>query len=172
MPKKPPRSTTDPFGRRMLEVLRQMGHEDDLNWLASQFGVTVQSTYDWINHGRIAKDRYARLVEWSGRPLDWWFGVPASLMRSRPPWPFASIDETRLSRCTPEQLARIEAGLLAVLAALGLDPQVTKRRGRVNDRATVHQLAPAAHRPAIAAKGAPGATPCRVIPWPTLRGGR
>ena len=43
----------------------------------------------------------------------------------RPPWPFASIDEPHLARCTPEQLARIEAGLLAVLAALGLDPQVT-----------------------------------------------
>ena len=78
MPKRE-RETTDPIGRKLLAVLREQGHPDDLKHLADAFGIQVQSTYDWIRHGRIAKERYARLVEWSGRDLHWWFDIPASI---------------------------------------------------------------------------------------------
>ena len=83
MPKSP-RQTQDPLGKKFLQVLREKGHADDLNYLAEVFGVKVQSTYDWINLGRFAKERYPRLVEWSGRPLEWWFDVGGPLRASEP----------------------------------------------------------------------------------------
>ena len=117
MPKEP-RTTDDPVGQKLLQVLREKGRQDDLKHLAKVFDVRVQSTYDWIKYGRISKDRYATLVQWSGRPLEWWFDVPSS---SRPPWPFPQLQEDAIAAMDPLQIARLEGALILTAAQLGLD---------------------------------------------------
>ena len=126
MPKKP-RETSDPLGKKLLQVLAEKGRADDLNFLAEALGVTVQSTYDYINHGRLSKDRYARLVEWSDRSLDWWFDIPSYRAsspiceyKSEPAalaWPVAgmSIDQVHAA-LTPEQRAEISGFIKAMLS--------------------------------------------------------
>jgi len=42
--------------------------------VAAVFGVKAPSVYDWYEHGRIHKKHYPRLVEWSGKSLEWWLG--------------------------------------------------------------------------------------------------
>lgn len=123
MPKKP-RQTTDPLGQKLLQVLREQGHADDLNYLAAQLGVTVQPTYDYIRHGRLAKERYARLVEWSGRPLDWWFDVqtPAQIRAAEEAaayaaWPVPGVTLAQIrAALSPEQRAEVTGYLKAMLA--------------------------------------------------------
>lgn len=121
---KPPRTTSDPLGQKLLQVLREQGHPDDLNHLAAQLGVTVQSTYDYIRHGRLAKERYARLVEWSGRPLDWWFDVqtPAKQRAAEESaayagWPLPGTTMAELRETlSPDQRAEVTGYLKAMLA--------------------------------------------------------
>jgi len=136
---KPPRTTADPFGRKVLEVLRELGHADDLGWMAQQFNVKVPSVHDWVKYGRFSRERYARLVEWSGRGLHWWFDVPDSTLERalpaavtarepapapylsrRPTWPFPTISEPAVSHLTAAQIGALEGGLHVVAAALGL----------------------------------------------------
>jgi hypothetical protein len=128
MPKLP-RSTTDPLGQKLLAVLREKGTPDDLNALAQALDVKVQSTYDWIKHGRISKDRYARLVEWSGRSLHWWFDLPDNMGVLTPaehrqfhaepntdwPVPGLTIDDVR-ARLTPEQRGEVAGFIKGLLA--------------------------------------------------------
>lgn len=44
--------------------------------VAELFGVRPPSVYDWYEHGRIHQRHYARLVEWSGKPIEWWLDIP------------------------------------------------------------------------------------------------
>jgi hypothetical protein len=130
---KPVRQTTNPLGQKLLFVLREKGHEGDLKALADALGVTVQSTYDWINHGRVAKDRFVRLVEWSGRSLDWWFDIPevhahnpAHAIACEPAanyansWPFHLIPERAVREMAREDLARLEGAMLITMATMGI----------------------------------------------------
>jgi hypothetical protein len=43
--------------------------------LAAEFDVKVPSVYGWIDNGRIAKTKLPKLVEWSGKKLEWWLGT-------------------------------------------------------------------------------------------------
>jgi hypothetical protein len=75
MPKKPSpeRPTDNPLGRKIQQVMRDKGQ--DFKALAEIFQVSVPSVYDWIDHGRLSKERYQQLVKWSGKSLDWWFDI-------------------------------------------------------------------------------------------------
>lgn len=70
------RKTSNPLGVKINSVMREKGIEGDYGTLANIFGVKTPSVYDWITHGRLGKERYAKLVEWSGKSLDWWFDIP------------------------------------------------------------------------------------------------
>jgi hypothetical protein len=77
----------------------------------------------------MAKERYARLVEWSGRDLHWWFDIPA---KPRPalihaeeqaaaynlPWPFSRVSERAIRQLAPSDLATIEGILLGALSVM------------------------------------------------------
>lgn len=71
------RETDNPIGKKFHAVMAEKLMVGDYRALAKDFKVSTPSVYDWIDHGRISKERYPRLVEWSGRSLDWWFDVPA-----------------------------------------------------------------------------------------------
>lgn len=126
MPKE--RATTDPLGLKLLQVLRELGRPNDLHYLAEVFGVKVQSVYDWIDFGRLSKDRYQKLAEWSGKSLDWWFDIqtganqyfarePDKIYYSRPKWPFADINEQRFCALGPDTIAMIEQSAKLMLQA-------------------------------------------------------
>ncbi len=70
------RPTENPIGKKFHEVMAEKAITGDYRALALAFKVATPSVYDWIDHGRISKERYPRLAEWSGRSLDWWFDVP------------------------------------------------------------------------------------------------
>ena len=72
------RPTTNGLGQKINAVMREQGFEGDYARLAKVFNVKTPSVYDWIDHGRLGKERYAKLVEWSERNLDWWFDIPVS----------------------------------------------------------------------------------------------
>lgn len=72
------RVTDNPIGRKINLVLAEMGMPGDYAALAKAFDVRVPSVYGWIDNGRIHKNKLTRLVEWSGRPLEWWLGAPSS----------------------------------------------------------------------------------------------
>lgn len=107
MPKKP-RTTSNAFGKKFLAVMADKGLGQDFAVVAAAFGVAVPSVYDWIDYGRFKKDRYAKLVEWSGRPLDWWFDIPplpiaieeprGAYVRTMPEPPAAASDTTIAGR--------------------------------------------------------------------------
>lgn len=44
--------------------------------VAEIFEVKPPSVYDWYEHGRIHKKHYPKLVEMSGRPIQWWLDFP------------------------------------------------------------------------------------------------
>lgn len=126
---KAPRTTDNPFGRKLLDVLAEKGHADDLNVLANAFGVKLPSVYDWVNHGRFAKERYADLVSWSNRSLHWWFDIPADSSRheAREPsapyavgWPFPNIRQSDVCKLELPARLQLEAALLGAAAALRL----------------------------------------------------
>lgn len=132
MPKKR-YETENPFGQKLLQVLAEKGAADDLPTLAAAFSVSVPSTYDWIRHGRFAKERYPDLVRWSGKGLDWWFDAPnpqptqalppmrePSAPYGRPAWPFTRLSESAVCKLTPDDRLLLEGAVLAVVAQLGL----------------------------------------------------
>lgn len=84
MPKRV-RTTKNAFGQKLLRVMHDKGIDQDFAAVAAAFEVKVPSVYDWVDHGRFAKERYRRLVEWSGRSLNWWFDVPDFLGTNEPP---------------------------------------------------------------------------------------
>lgn len=98
------RETSKPLGLKINQVMAEKGIAGDYAALAREFKVKTPSVYDWIDHERLGKAQYRRLVEWSGRSLDWWFdiGVEAAtanvrrLQEPQPPayvaprpWPFS-----------------------------------------------------------------------------------
>lgn len=66
------RETTNTFGRRVNQAMEEQRIPGDYAALAAIFEVKVPSVYGWIDNGRISKSKLPKLVEWSGRPLEWW----------------------------------------------------------------------------------------------------
>lgn len=66
------RETTNSIGSRINLVLEEKGMPGDYGAVAKHFGVALTSVYGWVEKGRISKTRLPALVEWSGRPLEWW----------------------------------------------------------------------------------------------------
>jgi hypothetical protein len=128
------RTTANPLGKKFLEMMKLKGIEDDYTALAAAFGVKVPSVYDWIDHGRFSKARYAELVRWSGRSLDWWFDIPPPLaaenafapmpIPQRPilarevrdsEWPFSTIEPARYRALPLAEHQLVEAYARGVL---------------------------------------------------------
>jgi len=130
------RTTSNPLGRKLLQVLEEQGTPNDLTALAAAFSVAVPSTYDWINHGRIAKERYARLVEWSGHDLHWWFDLaPAATLRlvgASPSlrWPFQRVSLQTLLALSEADRSTLEGLLIGAMAMMpsGQAEKSTRRR--------------------------------------------
>lgn len=59
------------------ERLQQEAEEKGLKppQVAELFGVKTPSVYDWYAHGRVHKKHYPKLVEWSGKPIEWWLDI-------------------------------------------------------------------------------------------------
>ncbi len=43
--------------------------------VAAVFGVKPPSVYDWYKHGRMDKEHYQTLVDWSGKPIEYWLDL-------------------------------------------------------------------------------------------------
>lgn len=85
MPKpRKPLETDHPFGIKLNQIMEIKGMAGQYQALADAFGVTVQSARQWVQYGRFSKEHYAKLVQWSGRDLHWWFNVPAKLNSDDP----------------------------------------------------------------------------------------
>lgn len=124
------RETNNPIGRKFHQVMAEKRMEGDYKALAEAFGVRTPSVYDWIDHARIGKERFARLVEWSGRSLHWWFDIDMPVegytahqanestgvydIRARAPWPFSRPFEAydRLSAASKSRVDSYLAGLI------------------------------------------------------------
>lgn len=80
------RKTENPLGLKINALMRERGMTGDYAALAKIFDVKTPSVYDWIDHGRLGKERYVALVDWSERSLDWWFDIatPVKLTYERP----------------------------------------------------------------------------------------
>ena len=148
MPKpKKVRDTSNPIGLKFHKVMEDKDIVADYAAVASAFGVATPSVYDWIDHGRIKKDRYRQLVEWSGRPLDWWFdiepastatpainqnGAPYVVLRTAN-WPFTKSYEL-FSKLSDADQARIDGYMSSVIDASqeresGPEHHVIERQG-------------------------------------------
>lgn len=130
------RETTNPLGKKINEVMAEKRMSGDYAALAQVFGVATPSTYDWISHGRLGKERYQRLVEWSGKSLDWWFDIDAAWIgndsgitptrqlhdaaapeyenRRRSRWPF-SVPEEDINALAKEDIVMIDAYIHGVI---------------------------------------------------------
>lgn len=51
--------------------------------VAELFKIKPPSVYDWYTTGRIHQRHYLKMVEWSGKPLEWWFDFPESASSAR-----------------------------------------------------------------------------------------
>lgn len=127
------RDTSNPIGLKFHKVMKEKGIVADYAAVARAFGVATPSVYDWIDHGRIGKDRYRQLVEWSGRHLDWWFdiaparaeptvpvaanqnGAPYVVLRTAN-WPFTRSFEL-FSRLSEADQARIDGYISSLIDA-------------------------------------------------------
>jgi hypothetical protein len=112
---KPPRTTNDPFGKKLLAVMSVKGLDQDFAALARIFGVKPGSVYDWVDHGRISKQRYPALRRWSGLSLDWWFDESASVAKLNKvehanlgDWPFKTVSLEEVRNLAPRHARRIE----------------------------------------------------------------
>lgn len=126
------RATTNPIGLKFHEVMAEKGIEGDYKALAAAFGVRTPSVYDWIDHARIGKERFARLVEWSGRSLHWWFDIEPPIqayqstfasespavyeMKQRTSWPFSRPFDA-YERLSHSAKARMDAYLSGLIDA-------------------------------------------------------
>ncbi|MBN8749505.1 MAG: hypothetical protein J0I65_18590 [Variovorax sp.] len=134
------RETTNALGAKINAVMAEKGMAGDYAALAREFGVATPSTYDWITHGRLGKERYQKLVEWSGRPLDWWFdiqppaygaaeqstpllareaGAPVPIARGER-WPFTAPLE-RVRALAPIDIAMIDGYIKGVIDTRQVD---------------------------------------------------
>lgn len=149
------RTTTNPLGLKINAVMREKGIEGDYATLAKIFDVKTPSVYDWITHGRLGKERYARLVEWSGKGLDWWFDITtptphtyskgenspeicaqdsaarlatitaASAKKS----PFQRITATEWEALPPHVVREIETYAMGLIAGMRLAPDLKRQNG-------------------------------------------
>ena len=128
--------TTDPIGAKINEVLAEKGLAGNYRALGEAFGVTTPSAREWVQFGRISKERYRALVEWSGRPLNWWFDIPEAVREIRSTiapsaafhaqeasprvyhsdWPFRTLREDELRQLPDAALREIEAFARGVIS--------------------------------------------------------
>ncbi|MBN9411359.1 MAG: hypothetical protein J0H69_19615 [Burkholderiales bacterium] len=123
--------TSHPLGAKINEVMAAKDMAGDYAALARTFDVKPPSVRDWVEHGRLGKERYPRLVEWSGRSLDWWFDVPANYVtlsasasataeQAAPsPWPFHTISGGEYSLLSEFQRGEVEGFVRGLLAQAG-----------------------------------------------------
>lgn len=148
------RKTSNPLGMKINAVMREKGIEGNYGVLAAIFEVKPPSVYDWITHGRLGKERYAKLVEWSGKSLDWWFDIatPAQhhyatsetahtpLQASdvvihldvTPPAkasPFDRISHQEWASLPPGVVREIETYALGLIAGMKIAPDLKRRNG-------------------------------------------
>jgi hypothetical protein len=71
-------NSTEHLGTKLKEEARRLGIKPVQ--VAEFFGVKAPSVYDWYEHGRIHKRHYAKLVEFSGKPLYWWLNFPVTAL--------------------------------------------------------------------------------------------
>ena len=123
---KQPIKTQNAFGVKMNTILALKGMEGDYKALADVFGVSVPSARQWIESGRVSKDHYATLVQWSGRDLHWWFDVPAPLdhsaaeskplaLHAQPAWPFRRVSPADYERLDEYERGQVEGLVQALL---------------------------------------------------------
>jgi transcriptional regulator with XRE-family HTH domain len=67
------------IGDRLAQVMQEQGVSKPE--LAKRFDVRLQSVYDWVNHGRIAKKHLPLLIEVFNKPLSFWLGTPEVALR-------------------------------------------------------------------------------------------
>lgn len=138
------RATDKPLGMKINQVMAEKAMAGDYAALARVFGVKTPSVYDWIDHERLSKDRYRRLVEWSGRSLDWWFDVPPPAsganvltLHEHPPVPYSANPGWPFSRSVSQYLAlsdldrgRVDGYLAALVDATNAEgTTLGERRG-------------------------------------------
>lgn len=144
------RDTANPLGKKFHQVMDEKQMTADYGALARAFSVATPSVYDWIDHGRISKERYRQLVEWSGKPLDWWFDIPMTSIPSSDPmvihqdaavydikngskWPFSRTFEAFKRLSTSDQ-ARVDGYITSLIDAANeasstADPSTMERQG-------------------------------------------
>jgi plasmid maintenance system antidote protein VapI len=74
------------------KIRREMKRLGKLNKdMAAHFNMASSSLSELLNTGRLAKEKYQRLVDLNGRSLDWWFDIvsPAPDLR------FSMVDDAR-----------------------------------------------------------------------------
>ena len=105
---KTPVQTDNPIGQKINDVMAEKGIAGDYKALSQVFGIAVPSVYDYVRHGRIAKERYQALVEWSQRSLDWWFDIetPATGYKDRKD-SYAKTEE-KISPIASEKIADLK----------------------------------------------------------------
>lgn len=142
------RTTSNPIGQKFHQVMADKGMSGDYKALALEFGVRTPSVYDWIDHARIGKDKYPRLVEWSGRDLHWWFDIPAPVVQLQAPvmareqvavwpikervfWPFTRAIEAyeRLSNTDKGRIDGYITGLIDAREGNGANSKELKANG-------------------------------------------
>lgn len=144
------RATSNPLGQKINAVMREKGIEGDYAALAAVFEVRTPSVYDWITHGRLAKERFGKLVEWSGRSLDWWFDVPTqarnhynntnsvplhaaerNVIFSVPSRasPFTRITSEEWNSLSPEALREIEIYAMGLITGQRLSSDTKRQNG-------------------------------------------
>lgn len=121
-------ATRTPLGVKLNRVMAERGIEADYAGLAAVFEVTPASAREWVQYGRMAKKHFPRLVEWSGRSLDWWFDSSADPQSAAPPgpmagersvgfheraWPFVRVSADDYAALSDLERAEIEGFVLA-----------------------------------------------------------
>lgn len=127
------RETSNPIGLKFHQVMAEKKMDGDYKALADAFGVRTPSVYDWIDHARIGKDRFARLVEWSGKSLHWWFDIAAQAddlvpphqvqqtrgvydLKQRMSWPFSRPFEA-YERLSAQDKGRVDGYIAGLIDA-------------------------------------------------------
>lgn len=144
------RKTSNPLGMKINAVMREKGIEGNYGLLATIFEVKTPSVYDWITHGRLGKERYAKLVEWSGKSLDWWFDIPkphqyetsetvpsaqlvindvVRLDMAAKASPFPRISSADWERLPPNAIREIETYAIGLMAGMGMTTDLKRQNG-------------------------------------------
>lgn len=69
-----PMSEKEHIGRKLQQEAEKRGLKPAQ--VAEIFGVRPPSVYDWYAHGRISQKHYAKLIQWSGKSIEWWLDLP------------------------------------------------------------------------------------------------